>query len=60
MSIACCRNADLIGLPLRVVVSRRSLKNGGVELKLRYQKESRIVPLADAVQVIQGQIQRSI
>jgi prolyl-tRNA synthetase len=46
-------DADLIGLPLRAVVSRRSLKNGGVELKLRSQKESRIVPLTEMVQVIQ-------
>src|SRR6266705_6131058 len=46
-------DADLLGLPLRAVVSKRSLKNGGFELKLRSQKESRIVPLADAVQAIQ-------
>ncbi|GLV57174.1 proline--tRNA ligase [Dictyobacter sp. S3.2.2.5] len=49
-------DADLIGLPLRAVVSKRSLKNGGIELKLRGQKESRIVPLAQAVQVIQQEI----
>src|SRR5213079_1169522 len=42
-------DADLLGLPLRAVVSKRSLKNGGIELKLRSQKESRIVPLDDAV-----------
>ena len=28
-------DADLIGLPLRAVVSRRSLRAGGVELKAR-------------------------
>ncbi len=50
-------DADLIGLPLRAVVSRRSLKNGGIELKLRTQRESRIVPLPDAVRVIQEEIQ---
>ncbi|HYK84450.1 MAG TPA: proline--tRNA ligase [Ktedonobacteraceae bacterium] len=53
-------DADLIGLPLRAVVSKRSLKNGGLELKLRSQKESRIVPLADAVRVIQEEIQRGM
>jgi prolyl-tRNA synthetase len=53
-------DADLIGLPLRAVVSRRSLKNGGIELKLRSQKESRIVPLAEAVPVIQGEIRRGM
>jgi prolyl-tRNA synthetase len=53
-------DADLIGLPLRVVVSKRSLKNGGIELKLRSQKESRIVPLAGAIQVIQEEIRCGI
>ncbi|HLI05601.1 MAG TPA: proline--tRNA ligase [Ktedonobacteraceae bacterium] len=53
-------DADLIGLPLRAVVSRRSLRNGGIELKLRSQKESRIVPLAEAVLVIQEEIRRGI
>ncbi len=49
-------DADLIGLPIRVVVSKRSLKNGGVELKLRTQKMGRIAPLADVVSVIQEEI----
>ena len=49
-------DADLIGLPLRAVVSKRSLKNGGVELKLRTQKAGQIVPLSDAVRVIQEEI----
>src|SRR5216683_4889711 len=53
-------DADLVGLPVRVVVSQRSLKNGGVELKLRSQKESRIVPLAEAVLVIQQEIRQGI
>ena len=49
-------DADLVGLPIRAVVSRRSLKNGGIELKLRSQKESRIVAMSDAVRVIQEEI----
>jgi prolyl-tRNA synthetase len=49
-------DADLLGLPLRAVVSKRSLKNGGIELKLRSQKESRIVPVEDAVEVIWEEI----
>ena len=53
-------DADLIGLPIRAVVSKRSLKNGGIELKLRSQKDSRIVSLADAVQVIQQEIREGI
>jgi prolyl-tRNA synthetase len=53
-------DADLIGLPLRVVVSKRSLKNGGVELKWRARRESRIVPVVDAVQVIQTEIRNGL
>ncbi|MFL5693416.1 MAG: His/Gly/Thr/Pro-type tRNA ligase C-terminal domain-containing protein [Ktedonobacteraceae bacterium] len=50
----------MIGLPLRVVVSKRSLKNGGIELKLRSQKESRIVPPAEAIEVIQEEIRKGM
>jgi prolyl-tRNA synthetase len=53
-------DADLIGLPLRVVVSRRSLKKGGIELKLRSQQESRIIPLDNAIFVIQEEIHRGM
>jgi prolyl-tRNA synthetase len=45
-------DADLLGLPLRVVVSKRSLKNGGVELTRRAGKESRIAPIEEAVEAI--------
>ncbi len=38
-------DADLIGIPLRVVVSPRSLQSGGVEIKWRKEKQSRIIPL---------------
>jgi len=51
-------DVDLVGLPVRVVVSKRSLKNGGIELKLRSQTESRIVSLAGAVGIIQDELQR--
>jgi len=36
-------DADLIGLPVRLTVSERSLKAGGIELKCRDADESRIV-----------------
>ena len=36
-------DADLIGLPVRLTVSERSLKAGGIELKRRDADESRIV-----------------
>lgn len=36
-------DADLIGLPLRVTVSPRSLQQGGVEVKRRAQQERRVL-----------------
>jgi len=36
-------DADLIGLPLRVTVSSRSLKQGGVEIKWRTQHERQVL-----------------
>lgn len=45
-------DADLIGLPLRVTVSERAYKNGGLELKLRSGGESWIVPVDEAVAAI--------
>ena len=42
-------DADLIGLPVRAVVSPRNIANGIVELKLRSDSEAVSVPAADAV-----------
>jgi len=38
-------DADLIGCPIRVVVSSRSLAAGGVEVKLRQETESTIIAI---------------
>jgi prolyl-tRNA synthetase len=40
-------DADLIGLPLRITVSERAFKQGGVEFKARRSGESWIVKLQD-------------
>ena len=40
-------DADLLGVPVRVVVSRRTLKSHSAEVKLRKEKEAEIVPLDD-------------
>ena len=42
-------DADLLGLPLRIVVSPRNLKRDAVELKLRTSSEAEMVPLDSAV-----------
>ncbi len=38
-------DADLLGMPIRLTISGRSLASGGVELKMRSGSTSRIVPL---------------
>lgn len=45
-------DADLIGCPVRLTVSRRSLEAGGVEVKARTEQERRIVPLDSLLDVL--------
>ena len=45
-------DADLLGIPLRVTVSKRNLKENGAELKLRSSSDSQMVPLDKAPQRI--------
>jgi prolyl-tRNA synthetase len=42
-------DADLIGMPLRLTVGKRSLEGGGVEFKRRDEEGKRIVAVNDAV-----------
>jgi prolyl-tRNA synthetase len=51
------KDADLLGLPLRAVISERSLAEGKVEIKRRTEKDKQMVPVADAVSFIQNIIQ---
>jgi prolyl-tRNA synthetase len=44
-------DADLLGMPVRITVSARSLAAGGAELRVRRSGETRIVPLADVPEV---------
>jgi prolyl-tRNA synthetase len=39
------KDADLVGIPLRVTVGKRGLAEGAFELKLRGQKETTMVPI---------------
>lgn len=42
-------DADLLGIPLRVVVSPRTLKSQGAEVKWRTEKEAEVLPLEGVV-----------
>jgi len=46
-------DADLIGCPLRLSISARTLAKGEVEMKGRTESEATFVPLADVVSVVQ-------
>jgi prolyl-tRNA synthetase len=45
-------DVDLIGFPVRMVVGKRGLADGQVEISLRRDGEKRMVPIADAVNEI--------
>lgn len=45
-------DADLIGIPYRLVVSAKTLKQNGVELKKRNEKKERIVKLQDVAKTL--------
>lgn len=53
-------DADLIGIPMRVVVSKRSLENGGAEIKNRTESESSIVALNEVTSYIQLHVKKTI
>jgi prolyl-tRNA synthetase len=40
-------DADLLGIPIRVTISPRTLEKGGAEIKLRSEKKAQVLPLAD-------------
>jgi len=47
-------DVDLLGLPVRLVVSPRNLKAGVVELKQRLEESSSMVPTSDVVATLQA------
>jgi prolyl-tRNA synthetase len=49
-------DADLRGMPLQIVISERSLQQGGVELRRRDGTAKEIVPLADAPALARQQV----
>jgi prolyl-tRNA synthetase len=46
------KDADLIGIPLRIVVGSKNLAEGKVELKERKSGEVMLIPIADAVEKV--------
>lgn len=48
------KDADLLGIPARVVISTRSLESGGVEVKSRTSKDSEIVAVSDVLESVKS------
>ena len=51
-------DADLIGLPIRLTISKRSLKNGGVEMKRRDEADSKIIAVEEVLATVQETIKQ--
>ncbi len=57
------KDADLLGIPLRVTVGAKALANGNVELKPRTEpdpKKAELVPVADVVRVIGERVRAAL
>jgi len=52
------KDADLIGIPIRVTVGKRALAEGNVEIKLRREEQRQTVSLAGTVDKVKEQIQQ--
>ena len=50
------KDADLIGIPLRVAIGKRGLEEGKAEVKLRTDKDVSMVPMADVVDSVLAKV----
>jgi prolyl-tRNA synthetase len=51
-------DADLIGIPIRLTVSERSIKNGGIEYKHRDKPEKTIIPFDNVIHTMRDEIKK--
>jgi prolyl-tRNA synthetase len=54
------KDADLIGIPLRVTVGARGLKEGALELQERRSGERTMLPIAEAARLLAERVQREL
>ncbi|MBW2708671.1 MAG: proline--tRNA ligase [Deltaproteobacteria bacterium] len=50
------KDADLLGIPVRITLGSRGLKNGEVEVKLRSESESAMLPVDNAAMAIETMV----
>ena len=53
-------DADLLGIPIRVTISPRTLEKSSIEIKWRSEKESQLVPLAEITERLKELISQSL
>jgi prolyl-tRNA synthetase len=54
------KDADLIGIPLRITVGQKNLVNGNVEMKIRKTGENKLYPVSDIVKEVKSYIDREL
>jgi prolyl-tRNA synthetase len=54
------KDADLIGIPLRIVVGKKNLVQGNVELKIRKTGENKLYSLEEIVKQIKEMIEQEL
>ena len=57
------KDADLLGMPLRVTIGAKSLAGGNVELKPRSEpdpKKAELVPVADIARVLEERVKAAL
>ncbi len=57
------KDADLLGMPLRITIGAKSLANGNIELKPRTEpdpKKAELVPVEDAARVIEERVKAAL
>jgi prolyl-tRNA synthetase len=54
------KDADLIGIPYRVVVGERGLKEGNIEVKWRTEASARVIPAAGAAETIVSELKAEL
>jgi len=54
------KDADLLGIPLRVTIGAKSLERNCVEFKRRTEKAAQEVPLADIVERVAAQVRAEL
>ena len=45
-------DADLLGIPVRIVMSKRNIQNSVVEIKMRNEKEGDTIPLEECIKEV--------